>query len=197
VVVVAEARADHVPGGRPGRPGRCSPRTRSSARRRPASPRPPAGPPPGCPSPGGPGPRHRRARRPRSCSSIGHAPRCGRRGSRPEPPTRTRTARRRSTPRRRTGSTACHHPVARPPTHATVFRTRIGSRVGYGVGKSREGGAMDYSNDRYLRSGRRLEAQIWVGPSRGQLFWLRHLPTLFGVPSRGSGGWPGCGESRP
>jgi hypothetical protein len=38
---------------------------------------------------------------------------------------------------------------------------------------------VDPSIDRYLRRVEGLEAQIWVRPSRGQLFWLRHLPTLF------------------
>jgi len=46
---------------------------------------------------------------------------------------------------------------------------------------------MDSSFDRYLRRVDGLEAQIWVGPSRGQLFWLRHLPALFGVHPVASG----------
>jgi hypothetical protein len=46
---------------------------------------------------------------------------------------------------------------------------------------------MDSSFDRYLRRVDGLEAQIWVRPSRGQLFWLRHLPALFGVHPVASG----------
>ena len=46
---------------------------------------------------------------------------------------------------------------------------------------------MDPSIDRYLRRVDGLEAQIWVGPSRGQLFWLRHLPALFGADPPASG----------
>jgi len=41
--------------------------------------------------------------------------------------------------------------------------------------------------DRYLRRIDGLDAQIWVAPSRGQLFWLRHAPTLFGPAQHGSG----------
>jgi hypothetical protein len=41
---------------------------------------------------------------------------------------------------------------------------------------------MDSSPDRYLQRVEGLDAQIWVEPSRGQLFWLRHAPTLFGPP---------------
>jgi hypothetical protein len=40
---------------------------------------------------------------------------------------------------------------------------------------------VDPSVDQYLRRLDGLEAQIWVRPSRGQLFWLRHLPALFGA----------------
>ncbi len=33
-----------------------------------------------------------------------------------------------------------------------------------------------------------VDAQIWVGPSRGQVFWLRHAPALFAPsPDRGHG----------
>ena len=45
---------------------------------------------------------------------------------------------------------------------------------------------MDPSFDRYLHRIDGLEAQIWVGPSRGQLFWLRHLPALFGAEPQAS-----------
>jgi hypothetical protein len=41
---------------------------------------------------------------------------------------------------------------------------------------------MDESLGRYLRRVDGLDAQIWVAPSRGHLFWLRHAPTLFGPP---------------
>jgi hypothetical protein len=34
----------------------------------------------------------------------------------------------------------------------------------------------------YLQQIDGIEAQIWVEPSRGQLFWLRHAPLLFGPP---------------
>lgn len=40
---------------------------------------------------------------------------------------------------------------------------------------------MDTALDRYLRRVDGLDAQIWVEPSRGQLFWLRHAPGLFGT----------------
>ena len=40
---------------------------------------------------------------------------------------------------------------------------------------------MDSSIDRYLNRVDGLEAQIWVRPSRGQLFWVRHAPALFGA----------------
>jgi len=43
------------------------------------------------------------------------------------------------------------------------------------------------SIDRYLRRIDGLDAEIWVRPSRGQLFWLRHLPTMFGADPRASG----------
>jgi hypothetical protein len=43
------------------------------------------------------------------------------------------------------------------------------------------------SSTGYLRYIDGVDAQIWVGPSRGQLFWLRHAPTLFG-PSPDSSG---------
>ena len=46
---------------------------------------------------------------------------------------------------------------------------------------------MDPSGDRYLRRIDGLDAQIWVPPSRGQLFWLRHLPSLFGADPQASG----------
>jgi hypothetical protein len=46
---------------------------------------------------------------------------------------------------------------------------------------------VDASPGRYLRPLAGLEAGIWVAPSRGQLFWLRHAPALFG-PVAGSGG---------
>jgi hypothetical protein len=39
---------------------------------------------------------------------------------------------------------------------------------------------MDGSLERYLRRVDGLDAQIWVPPSRGQLFWLRHASALFG-----------------
>jgi hypothetical protein len=45
---------------------------------------------------------------------------------------------------------------------------------------------MDTSTGRYLRRIDGLDAQIWVRPSRGQLFWLRHAPALFG-PSADTG----------
>ena len=62
---------------------------------------------------------------------------------------------------------------------ATVGPTSIASLSG----RSR---AMDPSLDRYLHRIDGLEAQIWVGPSRCQLFWLRHLPSLFGAGSPSS-----------
>jgi hypothetical protein len=40
---------------------------------------------------------------------------------------------------------------------------------------------------RYLRRVDGLDAQIWVAPSRGQLFWLRHAPSLFGPAVDGGG----------
>lgn len=40
---------------------------------------------------------------------------------------------------------------------------------------------MDFSIDRYLDRVDGIEAQIWVRPSRGQLFWVRHVPVLFGA----------------
>jgi hypothetical protein len=46
---------------------------------------------------------------------------------------------------------------------------------------------MDPPIERYLRRIDGLEARIWVPPSRGQLFWLRHLPALFGAGPRASG----------
>jgi len=46
---------------------------------------------------------------------------------------------------------------------------------------------MDPSTERYLRRIDGLDARIWVPPSRGQLFWLRHLPALFGPDPRASG----------
>ncbi|GAA4243137.1 hypothetical protein [Dactylosporangium darangshiense] len=38
---------------------------------------------------------------------------------------------------------------------------------------------MDASIDRYLHRVDGVAAEIWVPPSRGQLFWLRHAPALF------------------
>ncbi|MFG2043885.1 hypothetical protein [Dactylosporangium sp. NPDC048998] len=38
---------------------------------------------------------------------------------------------------------------------------------------------MDGSIDRYLRRVDGVAAEIWVAPSRGQLFWLRHAPAWF------------------
>jgi hypothetical protein len=46
---------------------------------------------------------------------------------------------------------------------------------------------VDASVDRYLRRIDGLEAQIWARPSRGQLFWLRHLPALFASDPQASG----------
>jgi hypothetical protein len=46
---------------------------------------------------------------------------------------------------------------------------------------------MDRSIDGYLHRLDGLEAQIWVRPSRGHLFWLRHAPALFGAESEVSG----------
>jgi hypothetical protein len=43
------------------------------------------------------------------------------------------------------------------------------------------------SIDRYLRRIEGLDAEIWVRPSRGQLFWLRHLPAMFGADPKSSG----------
>jgi hypothetical protein len=40
---------------------------------------------------------------------------------------------------------------------------------------------------RYLRPVAGVDARIWVAPSRGQLFWLRHAPALF-APVPGAGG---------
>jgi hypothetical protein len=45
---------------------------------------------------------------------------------------------------------------------------------------------MDEPTVQYLRPIPGLEAAIWVPPSRGQLFWLRRAPALFG-PARGTG----------
>ncbi|WP_432843519.1 hypothetical protein [Dactylosporangium sp. CA-092794] len=44
---------------------------------------------------------------------------------------------------------------------------------------------MDTSIDRYLRRADGVPAEIWVAPSRGQLFWLRHAPALFAPPVEG------------
>jgi hypothetical protein len=53
------------------------------------------------------------------------------------------------------------------------------------VASGRYARAVDESLRRYLRPSDGLDAQIWVAPSRGQLFWLRHAPSLFGpVPDR-------------
>jgi hypothetical protein len=41
--------------------------------------------------------------------------------------------------------------------------------------------------DGYLRRVDGLDAQIWVPPSPGHLFWLRHAPALFGPPVEGGG----------
>jgi hypothetical protein len=41
--------------------------------------------------------------------------------------------------------------------------------------------------DRYLHRIDGLDAEIWVRPSRGQLFWLRHLPAMFGADPGASG----------
>jgi hypothetical protein len=46
---------------------------------------------------------------------------------------------------------------------------------------------MEPSIDRYLRRIDGLEAQIWAPPSRGQLFWMRHLPALFSPDPPASG----------
>jgi hypothetical protein len=46
---------------------------------------------------------------------------------------------------------------------------------------------VDPSADRYLRRIDGLDAQIWARPSSGQLFWMRHLPELFGPDPRASG----------
>ena len=46
---------------------------------------------------------------------------------------------------------------------------------------------MGSSIDRYLRRIDGLDAEIWVRPSRGHLFWLRHLPSMFGADPRASG----------
>jgi hypothetical protein len=46
---------------------------------------------------------------------------------------------------------------------------------------------VDPSVDRYLRRIDGLDAQIWVRPSRGQLFWLRHLPAMFGADPGATG----------
>jgi hypothetical protein len=43
------------------------------------------------------------------------------------------------------------------------------------------------SVDRYLRRIDGLDAEIWVRPSRGQLFWLRHLPAMFGADPQAPG----------
>ncbi len=41
--------------------------------------------------------------------------------------------------------------------------------------------------DEYLHPVDGVDAQIWVPPTRGQLFWLRHAPALFGPPVEGGG----------
>src|SRR5256885_10329409 len=46
---------------------------------------------------------------------------------------------------------------------------------------------VDGTLGRYLRRVDGLDAQIWVAPSRGQLFWLRHAPALFGPAVHGGG----------
>lgn len=45
---------------------------------------------------------------------------------------------------------------------------------------------MDVAIDRYLDRGADADAEIWVEPSRGQLFWLRHAPAWF-APDMASG----------
>jgi hypothetical protein len=45
---------------------------------------------------------------------------------------------------------------------------------------------MDGPDVGYLRRVDGLDAQIWVAPSRGQLFWLRHAPALFGAAEGGA-----------
>ena len=40
--------------------------------------------------------------------------------------------------------------------------------------------------DGYLRRVEGLDAQIWIPPSRGQLFWARHAPALFGAADGGT-----------
>jgi hypothetical protein len=44
---------------------------------------------------------------------------------------------------------------------------------------------VDVALGRYLRRVDGLDAEIWVAPSRGQLFWLRHAPALFGPATEG------------
>lgn len=46
---------------------------------------------------------------------------------------------------------------------------------------------MDGSIDRYLHRVDGVAAEIWVPPGRGQLFWLRHAPSLFAPPADGGG----------
>jgi hypothetical protein len=59
---------------------------------------------------------------------------------------------------------------------------------------------MEPSIDRYLRRVDGPVAQIWVRPSSGQLFWLRHLPALFGSEprtARGLARWFGIATVTP
>ena len=48
---------------------------------------------------------------------------------------------------------------------------------------------MDVAIDRYLDPGAGLDAEIWVEPSRGQLFWLRHAPAWFAPDMTGGSAW--------
>jgi hypothetical protein len=48
---------------------------------------------------------------------------------------------------------------------------------------------MDVATDRYLDRVDGVDAEIWVQPSRGQLFWLRHAPAWFAPDMTGASAW--------
>lgn len=48
---------------------------------------------------------------------------------------------------------------------------------------------MDVATDCYLDRVDDVDAEIWVRPSRGQLFWLRHAPAWFAPDMAGGSAW--------